>query len=96
MGQKPTFAERWQRINQAVSLERPDRVPVVLEYGAFAARVTNTPLPEFLLNLRRSVEVMIDDGYRPDAFPREQVVPGARPAIDQDRRGALPKLDMID
>jgi hypothetical protein len=47
------------RIRTAVALERPDRVPVVLEYGAFAAHVTQTPLPEFLLDLRRSVEVMM-------------------------------------
>ncbi len=60
MSQETTFKERWQRIKKAISLERPDRVPVVLEYGAFAARVTETPLPEFLLNLRKSVEVMIE------------------------------------
>jgi len=51
--------ERTARIRKAVALGRPDRVPVVLEYAGFAARVTRTPMPEFLLELRRSVEVMI-------------------------------------
>ena len=44
----------------SVALEKPDRVPVVLEYAGFAARVTNTPLPDFLLHLPRSLEVMMD------------------------------------
>jgi len=52
--------ERLNRIKTAVALEAPDRVPVVLEYATFAARVTHTPLPDFLLNLKTSVEVMID------------------------------------
>lgn len=52
--------ESLARIMKAVALQRPDRVPVVLEYASFAARVTNTPLPDFLLNLRKSVEVMIE------------------------------------
>ena len=51
---------RLNRILKAVSLEEaPDRVPVVLEYASFAARVTKTTQPEFLLNLERSIEVMI-------------------------------------
>ena len=57
------FQERMARIRKAVALERPDRVPVVLEYAGFAARVTGTPMPEFLLDLGRSVEVMIQ-AYR--------------------------------
>lgn len=55
--------ERLTRIRKSVALERPDRVPVVLEYGSFAANVTKTPLPEFLLRLEKSVEVMIE-AYR--------------------------------
>ena len=51
--------ERLSRIKKAVTLGKPDRVPVVLEYAAFAAHVTNTPLSEFLLSRRRSVQVMI-------------------------------------
>ncbi len=63
MNSKSLLCERMHRIKKAVALEKPDRVPVVMEYGAFAAHVTNTPLPEFLLNLKRSVEVMIE-AYR--------------------------------
>ena len=59
MNQETCLKERVTRIKKAVGLQRPDRVPVVLEYSTFASRVTNTPLPEFLLSLRRSVEVMI-------------------------------------
>ncbi|MBW2285479.1 MAG: uroporphyrinogen decarboxylase [Deltaproteobacteria bacterium] len=60
---KSLVDERLTRIKKAVALERPDRVPVVLEYGAFAAHVTNTPLPDFLLNVEKSVEVMME-AYR--------------------------------
>lgn len=51
--------ERLTRIHNAVAFREIDRVPVVLEYGAFAARVTGTPLPEYLLDLGRSVAVMM-------------------------------------
>lgn len=61
--QRMLFQERMNRIRKAVALQRPDRVPVVLEYAGFAARVTGTPMPEFLLDLKRSVEVMIQ-AYR--------------------------------
>jgi hypothetical protein len=57
------LAERLGRIKKAVALEAPDRVPVVLEYAGFAARVTQTPYSEFLLDLKRSAEVMIE-AYR--------------------------------
>ena len=60
MDQQSLLDQRMVRIRKAVALERPDRVPVVLEYAAFAARATRTPLPEFLLDPRRSVEVMIE------------------------------------
>ena len=60
MKSSPLFQERLDRIKKAVSLQKPDRVPVVLEYGAFAARVTHTPLPEFLLDYPKSVAVMQD------------------------------------
>ncbi|MBW2368342.1 MAG: uroporphyrinogen decarboxylase [Deltaproteobacteria bacterium] len=54
------FSERLDRIKTAVSLQAPDRVPVVLEYGSFAAHITGTPLPEYLLNLKNSVNIMIE------------------------------------
>ncbi len=63
MNTENLLAERLARINRAVALESPDRVPVVLEYAGFAPRVTNTPYSEFLLDPNRSVEVMIE-AYR--------------------------------
>ena len=59
MGSISLLQERLDRIKTAVALEQPDRIPVVLEYGAFAANVTNTSLPEFLLDIGKSVEVMV-------------------------------------
>jgi hypothetical protein len=63
MGTGQLLTERLERIKKAVALEAPDRVPVVLGYAGFAARVTRTPYPEFLLDSRRSLEVMMD-AYR--------------------------------
>ena len=51
--------ERLKRIFQTISLEKPDRAPVVLEYAGFAATVTNTPLPEFLGSIGKAIETMI-------------------------------------
>jgi hypothetical protein len=60
MNKQALLDTRMNRILKAVSLEEaPGRVPVVLEYASFAARVTKTPQSEFLLNLERSIEVMI-------------------------------------
>jgi uroporphyrinogen-III decarboxylase len=53
------FEQRQDRILKAVALEKPDRTPVILEYAGFAARVTNTPMPEFLSSLSKSVKAMI-------------------------------------
>jgi hypothetical protein len=58
MNASSLYTERLDRIKTAIALEKPDRIPVVMEYGAFAAHVTNTPLPDFLLNLKKSVEVI--------------------------------------
>jgi len=52
--------ERINRIKKSVALEKTDRVPVVLEYGAFAARVTNTPMSEYLLDPQRAVNTMVE------------------------------------
>jgi len=60
MSNSSLFEERQNRILKAVTLEKPDRVPVVLEYAGFAALVTGTPLLEFLSSPSKSVEVMID------------------------------------
>ena len=59
MNKAQLLKERQTRILKAIALERPDRIPVVLEYAGFAAKVTNTPLPEFLGSRSRSVDVMI-------------------------------------
>jgi hypothetical protein len=59
MDQERALAARLARIQQAVALEKPDRVPVVLEYAGFAARVTRTRYSEFLLSPEKSVETMI-------------------------------------
>jgi hypothetical protein len=51
--------DRLNRIMKAVALERPDRVPVILEYSGFAAYVTETPMAEFLGSPVKNLEVMI-------------------------------------
>lgn len=51
--------ERTERIRRAVSLERPDRVPAVLEYSGFAARATGTPMAEFLRTPARAAQTMM-------------------------------------
>jgi hypothetical protein len=51
--------ERKDRIFKAVALERPDRIPVILEYSAFAAKMTKMPLSEFVKDSKGSVKAMI-------------------------------------
>jgi uroporphyrinogen-III decarboxylase len=60
-------AERLQRILKAVALERPDRVPVVLEYSGFAAHVTGTPMAEFLRDPELNLKIMIEAFHRAGA-----------------------------
>jgi uroporphyrinogen-III decarboxylase len=60
MSKAELLEERQIRILKAIALEKPDRTPVVLEYAGFAAKVTNTPMPEFLGSLSKSVDVMIE------------------------------------
>ena len=52
------FGERLERVMKAVALEPVDRIPVVLEYAGFAARVTGTDMSDFLASTAYSVEVM--------------------------------------
>jgi hypothetical protein len=52
--------ERKIRILKAVALEKPDRVPVVLEYAGFAAHVTNTPMAEYVSTPARATQTMIE------------------------------------
>ncbi|MEN8244457.1 MAG: uroporphyrinogen decarboxylase family protein [Thermodesulfobacteriota bacterium] len=51
--------ERLNRILTSVALEKPDRVPVVLEYAGFAAYVTNTQMAEFLRSPATNIATMI-------------------------------------
>ncbi len=53
------YQERMERIMKAVSLEKPDRVPVVLEYAGFAAYATGTVMADFLSSPARATEVML-------------------------------------
>ena len=52
--------ERKARILSAVSLEKPDRIPVVLEYAGFAAQVTNTSMAEFVSVPAKATQTMIE------------------------------------
>lgn len=52
--------ERKERILKAIALEETDRTPVVLEYAGFAPRVTGHTLGEFVGDLRRSAEIMME------------------------------------
>ncbi|MFH2131514.1 MAG: uroporphyrinogen decarboxylase family protein [bacterium] len=50
--------QRLNRIKQAVALETPDRVPVVLEFSGFAPLITQTSVHEFLATSEKSLETM--------------------------------------
>ncbi|MBW2610933.1 MAG: uroporphyrinogen decarboxylase [Deltaproteobacteria bacterium] len=63
MQKEETYQNRLTRILQAVALEKPDRIPVVLEYAGFAAHVTQTPMAEFLGNPEKNLQAMIE-AYR--------------------------------
>jgi Uroporphyrinogen decarboxylase (URO-D) len=53
------YNERLQRILTAVSLEKADRVPVVLEYAGFAPYVTGSTMADFVSSPARATEIMI-------------------------------------
>ena len=53
------FNARTERIFDAVFLKKPDRVPVVLEYSAFAAVVTGVSMAKFVSSPRKATETMI-------------------------------------
>ncbi len=63
MNMNALVSQRLSRILQAVTLERPDRVPVVLEYAGFAALVTGTSMAEFVSTPARATQTMIE-AYR--------------------------------
>jgi uroporphyrinogen-III decarboxylase len=51
--------ERRDRILKAVALEKPDRIPVVLEYSGFAAYATKTEIADFISSPAKATETMI-------------------------------------
>ena len=59
MEEKTKFNRRLGRILKAVSLEKTDRVPVVLEYAGFAANVTQTPMSEFVKSQKNAIQTML-------------------------------------
>ena len=59
MKKEKLYQERLTRVLTAVALEKPDRIPVVLEYSGFAAYVTNTQMAEFLSSPTKNLETMI-------------------------------------
>ena len=59
MNQKKLHDLRLRRIKQAVALEKPDRVPVVLEYSCFAPFITQTSVYQFLKSPETTLETMI-------------------------------------
>jgi len=59
MPKSSILAQRLNRILKAVALEKPDRVPVVLQYSGFAAYVTGTPMAEYIESPLKATETMI-------------------------------------
>ncbi len=59
MDKAALLKERNERISKAIALEKPDRTPVVLEYAAFAARVTKMPMSVFHGDVNNSIKAMI-------------------------------------
>ena len=51
--------ERRDRILKAVALEKPDRIPMVLEYSGFAAYATKTEMADFISSPSKATETMI-------------------------------------
>ena len=60
MNPRTLLEERKNRLLKAVSMERPDRVPVVLEYAGFAAYVTGTPMADYVRTPARATRTMIE------------------------------------
>lgn len=59
MNQEVTLKQRMIRIQEAIALRRPDRIPVVLEYAGFAAHATGIPMAEFLSSPKTATRTMI-------------------------------------
>lgn len=59
MNTEDLYHKRLTRILKAAALEKPDRVPVVLEYSGFAAYVTRIPMAAFLRSPQTNLDAMI-------------------------------------
>lgn len=59
MPENSILEQRLNRILQTVALEKPDRIPVVLQYSGFAAYVTGTTMAEYLDSPLKATETMI-------------------------------------
>ncbi|MEN8210512.1 MAG: uroporphyrinogen decarboxylase family protein [Thermodesulfobacteriota bacterium] len=59
MDKNKLTAERFNRIQRAVSLEKQDRIPVVLGYSGFASYVTQIPMCEFIRSPADATKIMI-------------------------------------
>jgi hypothetical protein len=60
MNEDTLLKERQTRIDKAIAVERPDRIPVILSYAMWAAEVTGFPFPEFCLSVEKSGQKMIE------------------------------------
>ena len=60
MGIDSLLKERQTRIHKVISLEKPDRTPVVLLYALFAAKITGRPFSDFCSSVAESAEIMIE------------------------------------
>lgn len=50
------YMEREKRINDAIALRRPDRVPIVIDFGAFTAQYAGITQEEFMTDLEKHLE----------------------------------------
>jgi uroporphyrinogen-III decarboxylase len=60
MPQDYLLQQRLKRILQAVALEKPDRIPFVLQFSGFAAYVTGIRMAEYLSTPLKATEILGD------------------------------------
>jgi len=59
MDKTKLIADRFNRIQRAVNLEKQNRIPIVLEYAGFAANITETSMHEFIQSPAKATKTMI-------------------------------------
>jgi uroporphyrinogen-III decarboxylase len=52
--------ERKKRIEKAIALEKPDRIPVILSYALWAAQVARIPYRDFCLSRKKAAAAQIE------------------------------------